>query len=58
MSISPESFTREDVKLLCERMDQLFDEGFILISKYTENTPSITQGYVEKWHTQKYLDGT
>ena len=54
MSISPDSFTKEDVQLLCERMDQLFDEGFY---PHLE-IPSITQGYVEKWLTQKFLDGT
>ena len=45
MSISPDSFTKEDVQLLCERMDQLFDEGFYphleINREYSKHNPRL-----------------
>ena len=46
MSISADSFTKKDVELLCEHMDQLFDKGFYphleIYRRYSKHNPKLS----------------
>lgn len=56
-TISPDSFSEQEVRTVCDKMDALFEDGFYPHLEIFASILNTIQDSPEKWLTLKFLGG-